>query len=81
MSKEKPQILRSDVDELFDRNRVSIANFIDFAVKNDAEVTIRVTPKGDASVKVFEKTNNYALFKEVTESPTSYKYQEINQKI
>ena len=81
MSKEKPSIHRSDVDELFDRSKSVIFDLTDFATRNEAEVTIRISSHGVASLQVFEKTKNMAYYKELTQEPKSFKYQEVSQQI
>ena len=76
MSKDKPSIYQSDLIEMMDRQKLLTSDLQDFAIRNEADVVLRVTPKGEITMQVVERTNNFVYMKEFTQHEANYKYQE-----
>lgn len=81
MAKEKSTIYKSDVEELYDRNRKLMFDLVDFATRNEAEITVRIDSRGVMSMKIFEPTDGVAYYKEITQDMKSIKYEEIQQRM
>lgn len=76
MSKDKPSVYQSDLIEMLDRQKLLTSDLQDFAMRNEADVVLRVTPRGEITMQVVERTNNFVYMKEFTQRDTDYKYQE-----
>lgn len=77
--KEKSTISRSDMDIIFDRNKMFIYDLIDFARRNEANVTLTINNLGVASLKVFEDTKEMAYYNEITQDGKTIKHVDIMQ--
>lgn len=80
MAKDNSTISRSDMDILYDRNKMFIYDLVDFARRNEANVTLTINSLGVASLKVFEDTNKMVYYNELTQDGTSIKHVDIAQK-
>lgn len=78
--KEKSSIYKSDVLEMFDRTKMSRFDMLDFATRNEAEITIRVNPKGESTLQIIEQTKDKVYFYELSQGDTSIRYQEVERK-
>ena len=76
MSKEKPSVYQSDLIEMLDRQKIFTSDLQDFATRNEADVVLRVSAKGEISIQVIENTNKYIYLKEFIQKDCNYKYSE-----
>lgn len=80
MSKDKPSVYQHDLIEMMDRQKLLTADLQDFAIRNEADVVLRVSAKGEISMQVVEKTNEFVYYKQFTQKDTDYKYEEARNK-
>lgn len=76
MSKEKSTIRQSDLIEMLDRHRGYTYDLQDFAMRNEAEVTLRIMPNGTINFQTVEKTSDYIYWKSLVHTDKNYKYEE-----
>ena len=76
MSKEKSTIRQSDLVEMLDRQKSFVYDLQDFAMRNQAEVTLRIMPNGQIDFQTVEKTHDYIYWKSLCQNGENYKYQE-----
>ncbi len=76
MSKEKSTISHYDMVEMYDRNKKNLFDFLDFATRNQAEMTIRISSDGTVCLQVIEKTSKKFYWKSLTQQKESIKYEE-----
>ena len=55
-------------------------DMLDFATRNEAEITIRVNPKGESTLQIIEQTKDKVYFYELSQGDTSIRYQEVERK-
>lgn len=80
MTKENSTIRQSDLVEMLDRHKPFTFDLQDFAMRNQAEVTLRIMPDGNINFQVTEKTSDYIYWKSLTQKESNYKYEEARNK-
>lgn len=76
MSKDNSTVRQSDLIEMLDRHRGYTYDLQDFAMRNQAEVTLRVMPDGNINFQVIEKTKDFIYWKSLDQRDKDFKYQE-----
>ena len=80
MGKKESTVSKYDLVEMLDRNKTFIVDLQDFAIRNQAEVTMRVLPNGNVNFQVIEKTDEAIYWKSFTQDGSNYKYEEAKNK-
>ena len=76
MSKDNSTIKQSDLIEMLDRHKNYTFDLQDFAMRNQAEVTLRISPNGSVNFQVSELTKEYVYWKSITQQDKNYIYKE-----
>lgn len=76
MSKDKETVRQSDLIEMLDRHKSFTFDLQDFAMRNQAEVTLRISPDGNINFQVVEKTQKHIYWKSLDQQGENFKYQE-----
>ena len=76
MSKEKSTISHYDMVEMYDRNKKNLFDFLDFATRNQADITIRINADGTVNFQVVEKTTKKIHWKSLSQLKENIRYEE-----
>ena len=76
MSKEKSTISHYDMVEMYDRNKKNLFDFLDFAIRNQADITIRINADGTVNFQVVEKTTKKIYWKSLSQLKENIRYEE-----
>ena len=80
MVKSKSTVYQSDLLEMLDRNKAFTFDLTDFAMINQADITLRVSADGTIGFQVVEKTNDAIYWKSLDQCGENYKYSEAKNK-